>query len=304
MAATHALSGVDRRIRALAERQHGVVARWHLLALRLSPWAIRSLVDRGLLIPLYAGVYAVGHRVLTPRGHLLAAVLACGPAAVLSHKSAGSLWGLLNTGQTRVDVTVATTSRRPRKGIRVHRTRQLHPEDVAIHDRIPVTSVARTVVDLAGVLRPQQELEVIEQADRAGILDWAGLQRTLERRPSQKGTRYLRRVVADYAGAPATRSHLERRFLTLIRKAGLPEPLLNAQIGEYTVDVYWPQWRLVVELDSRDYHLGPRAFEIDRVRDAKLQRLSIRSLRITNERIKRAPGEIIADIRALAALAG
>jgi very-short-patch-repair endonuclease len=294
---------INAKIQRLADRQFGVVARFQLLALGLSEDAIDRRLAAHYLVRLYAGVYAVGHRILTPRGYFLAAVLAYGPTAVLSHKSAGRLWGLLSTDQTRVEVIVPGTSRKQRKGIRVHRARRLHPEDVTTLGGIPITSVARTILDLAAVLRPQAELEVIEHADRAGLLDFAAIRRTLERRPRQSGSRHLRRIIADYDTAPDTRSPLERRFLRLIRRAGLPEPRLNARLAGYVVDVYWPQWRLVVELDSRAYHLGPRAFEKDRIRDAKLQRLRIRSLRITDRRIKAWPGEVIDDILALAALA-
>jgi very-short-patch-repair endonuclease len=290
-------------VRALAERQYGVVARWQLLGLGLSSATISSYVETGWLIPIHAGVYALGHRVLTLRGHLLAAVLACGPTALLSHKSAGGLWNLLATAQTSTDVTIPGTSHKPQPGIRVHRARHLHPEDIATVDDIPITSVARTVVDLGGVLRPQQRLEVIEQADRLEILDFAALQRAIDRRPMVRGAAHLRRIIDEYTEAPNTRSRLERDFLALITKAGLPTPQLNTEVAGMTVDAYWPEWRLVVELDSRAYHLNPRQFETDRIRDAKLQRLRLRSLRITERRMKTAPGQVLDDILTLSRLA-
>jgi very-short-patch-repair endonuclease len=245
----------------------------------------------------------VGHRILTLRGHLLAAVLACGPAALLSHKSAGALWNLLRTAQTRADVLVPGTSRKPQAGIRVHRTRQLDPEDSAVVDGIPITSLARTIVDLGSVLRPQQRLEVIEQADRLEMLDFAVLRRAIDRRPMVKGASHLGHIIREYTGVPDIKSQLERDFLALITKAGLPKPQLNTKVAGLTVDVYWPQSGLVVELDSRAYHLNPRQLETDRIRGAKIQRLDLRGLRVTNRRMRTAAGEVIDDIHALAALA-
>jgi Protein of unknown function (DUF559) len=296
------LEGMDRVVRTLAERQFGVVGRFQLLARGFSPATVCSYVDQGWLIPVYAGVYALGHRVLPPRGLLLAAVLAYGPHALLSHKCAGAEWQLLSTNQVNVDVTVPGTSRRSRRGIRVHRARQLHAEDVTKLHGIPITSVPRTIVDLGGVLTPRRHLEVIEQADRERVLDLVAVQRTLARRPHVRGAASLRRILADYTGAPDTRSILERRFLALIERAGLPRPRLNFKIGDLTVDACWPQWRLVVEIDSRAYHLGPRAFEADRLRDAKLQRLGYRVLRVTSRRMA-TPQQVLDDTLALAALA-
>jgi hypothetical protein len=245
---------ISRRIRQLAEQQHGVVARWQLLALGLSSRAIDGRIADDQLIPLYAGVYAIGHRVVTGRGYLMAAVLACGPSAVLSHKSAGSLWEIVSTNQARVDVTIPGAGRRSQPGIRVHRARRLHSEDITTRDGIPVTSVARTIHDLAGVQRPPQLVETIEQADREQRLNIPAIQRAIDRRSTVKGTRHLRRIVADYTEAPDTRSRLERRFLRLVTDAGLRVPQLNVTLAGFRVDAYWPQWQLAVELDGRGYH--------------------------------------------------
>jgi very-short-patch-repair endonuclease/predicted transcriptional regulator of viral defense system len=293
----------DTAIAALADRQHGVVTYQQLTELGLGPGAIMTRIGNRRLHTLHKGVYAVGHRTLTPAGHKLAAVLACGPTAVLSHKSAGALWELLTTDQTRTDVTVPGTSRAGPRGVRVHRARRLHPEDVQIVDGIPVTSVARTVFDLAGGFTEPQLLRVIEQADRSGKLDCRALERLMERNPRRSGSKLLRSILADYAGAPLTRSELERRFQDLVRQARLPPPGLNVEIAGFTVDVCWPQWRLVVELDSRGYHSDPGAFERDRVRDATLQRGRYRILRVTDKRMKLAPAEVLADLRALITLA-
>ena len=153
------------------------------------------------------------------------------------------------------------------------------------------------------MLRPQRRLEVIEEADRLEILDFAALKRAIERSANVTGATHLRHILDDYTEPPDTRSRLERDFFALITTAGLPRPQLNHKIAGFTADVYWPQWRLVVELDGRGYHRSPRQFETDRLRDAALQRLGIRVLRITRHRLDTAPAAIIEDIRALAALA-
>lgn len=293
---------MERIVRTLADRQYGVIARQQLLGSGVSAGTVESYVERGWLIPIHAGVYAFGHHNVTSRGHLLAAVLACGPTALLSHQSAGALWNLRATGQTKTDVTVPGSSRKAQAGIRVHRTRHLHPEDIAAIGGIPTTSLARTILDLAGVLEAEQRLEVIEEADRLEILDFSPLSRAIDRRPNAQGVGHLRRIIREYAGAPHIRSRLERRFFALIRKAGLPVPQLNCKVAGYIVDAYWPQWHLVVELDGRAFHLSPRQFETDRVRDAALQRLGIRILRVTYRRLETEPAAIIDDIRALAAL--
>jgi very-short-patch-repair endonuclease len=294
---------VDGIISELAGRQHGVVARRQLLALGISKRALDGRLADHRLVPLYLGVYAVGHRVLTPQGYRHAAVLACGPSALLSHKTAAAVWELLATAQTRVDVTVPGTSRRSHKGICLHRTRALDAEDTAEMDGIPITSVARTIVDLGSILNPQRHLRVLEQAERAGILNLPAINRAIERHPTRQGTRALRVLLEEYVGAAPTRSELENRFLELVKAAGLPRPQVNTRVAGLEVDFFWPQWRLVVELDGRAYHSNSRTFERDRTRDARLQRAGCRVLRVTHKRMITAPAQIIDDIKALAALA-
>jgi very-short-patch-repair endonuclease len=297
-------AGADWAIVQLAERQHGVISHEQLIALGLTRSAIAHRLAAGRLHRIHRGVYAVGRPSLSARGRQLAATLAYGSTAVLSHKSAGSLWELLSTGQLRVDVTVPGTSRQRQKHIRIHRARVLTDEDVAVVDGIPVTSLARTVVDLASVLRIGALERVVEQADRSGLLDPAAVERALGRAPAHRGSGRLRRLIAVYCAPVPTRSELERRFLELVLEAGLPRPRVNTRVAGLEVDFYWPQWRLVVELDGRAYHSDPRSFERDRVRDARLQRSRCRVLRVTHRRMSSTPAMVIEDIRALAALAG
>ncbi len=294
---------LDRAILRLAQNQHGVVSRDQLTRLGLSRDAITHRLRSGRLHRVHHGIFAVGRPRLSARGRQLAAVMAYGPKAVLSHRSAGALWELIPTSPGFVDVTVPGTSRRPQKQIRIHRARTLADEDLAEVDGIPVTSVARTLLDLASVLNAATLVRAVEQAERSGQLDLAALDRLLRRTPRHPGAGKLRRLVADYAEPVPVRSELERRFLELVLDAGLPRPRVNSRVAGLEVDFFWPQWRLVVELDGRAYHTDPRSFERDRIRDARLQRHRCRVLRVTHKRMNGSAGDVLADIRALAALA-
>jgi len=287
---------VDQLIAALAERQHGIVATWQLLDLGMSRGAIQHRVAQGRLHRIHRGVYAVGHRKLTRHGHWMAAVLACGPDAMLSHRSAAALWGI-GQGSYKIDVTTPH-SKRSRKTIRTHAAR-LHPEDRDTRDGIPVTSVARTILDLAARLSHNALTSLIEDSDRRGRFDLKALDRAVARRPRVAGTARLRAVLSAYRGAADTRSKLERDFRRLISRAGLPEPQFNVLVAGVLVDVWWPQWKLVVELDGEPYHANPRAFESDRIRDATLQKVDQRVLRVTGDRLDTAPAAVLADILAL-----
>lgn len=286
---------IDRLIAALAEQQHGVVAIWQLLELGLGRDAVKYRVSIGRLHRIHQGVYGVGHRKLTREGHRMAAVLAYGPQAVLSHWSAAAHWGI---GAARVKYDVTTPqSRRSRKMIRTH-TARLDPEDRTVHDGIPITSVERTIIDLAALTKDRLTY-LIEEADRKHRLDVAALDRALARRPRADGAARLRAVLATYRGTADTRSMLERKFRRLIHSAGFPEPQFNVVVAGITVDAFWPQWKLVVELDSEPYHNNPRAFESDRIRDVTVQKHDLRVLRVTGDRLDNAPNDVIADVLAL-----
>ncbi len=287
---------IERAIAALAERQHGVVATWQLLELGLGADAIQYRVSIGRLHRIHHGVYAVGHRTLTRQGHRMAAVLAYGPNAVLSHRSAAAHWGI-GQGSYKIDVTTPS-GRRSRKTIRAH-TAKLDVEDRTVRDGIPVTSVERTILDLAARLSKDSLTHLIEEADRRHLFDLRKLDRAIARRPRAPGVACLRNALRTYRGTADTRSRLERKFRALIHRAGLPEPHFNVVVEGLTVDVYWPQWKLVVELDSQGYHANPHAFETDRIRDATLQKHDIRVLRVTGDRLDSAPKAVLADVLAL-----
>ena len=285
----------------LAARQHWVVTYRQLASLGFSRHAIDHRLATNQLFRVYRGVYAVGRRVLSPTGRRLAAVLAEGPGAVLSHVSAAAQWQLLKTSQTMIDVSVPRRLA-ARRGIHLHFTSTLHAEDVTTLDRIPITSVERTLADLAAQRRPEQLLEAVEQAYTLRQLDLATMRRVLDRNAHHFGVGALRAIFAGFTEAPATRSALERQMLHVVVAADLPTPLLNVIVAGLQVDMFWPDWRLVVELDSRRFHDNPWALERDRLRDTILRKARCEILRVTHRRLTRAPGAVVADIRALAAI--
>jgi very-short-patch-repair endonuclease len=289
----------DRRLAELATRQHGVVSRGQLHALGLGRSAIDHRVAAGRLHPLYPGVYAVGHRAVARRGRWMAAVLSCGPGAVLSHQSAAALWDLRRTTRSAVDVTAPVRGRRRRPGIVLHQVRRLHPDDHRYREGIPVTTVARTLLDLAETV-PRAALErAWEQAERLHLLDIRDAEEACKRSPGRRGLKCLGRLLLEAREAPATRSELERGFLDLCREAGLPPPRVNVVVAGLEVDMAWPAHRLVVELDGHAYHGTRDAFERDRVRDAALQLAGQRVLRITHRRMRDDREAIVHAVRSL-----
>jgi very-short-patch-repair endonuclease len=289
---------VDAAIAALAARQHGVVALGQLAGLGLDRNAVAYRVRVGRLHRLHPGVFAVGHAVVTRRGRFMAAVLSCGDRALLSHRSAAVHWGLLSDTGARAEVSTPR-QRRSRPGVRVHVTRTLVRRDAAIHDGIPITSVARTLLDLADVAPPRHVERALHQADVLRLFDLRALDAVLARANGRRGAAVLRAALAE---PPVfTRSEFEEAFLALVRAAGLPAPRMNAFAEGFEVDAYWPDHKLAVELDSRRYHFTRKRFETDRERDIVLLRAGVRTARVTDTRLSRAPQGVAGDLRALLA---
>jgi len=290
----------ERAIAAVAARQHGLVVRRQLLALGLGASGISHRLAAGRLHRVHRNIYAVGHPMVSPRGRWLAAVLACGRDAVLSHRSAAALWGLSPTARADADVSTNAGGRHSRPGIAVHRIQVLPPADRTVVDRIPVTSVARTLLDLTKVVSPQVLQRALEAAERERRLDLHALDELFTRNPGRHGLRTLRRAVAAYDPAAAvTRSDLERRFLALCRTAGLPRPAVNTQVAGFEVDMAWPAKQLIVELDGHAFHSSRQAFERDRMRDAALALAGFRVIRITHRRLHDDPAAVVATVREL-----
>ena len=202
-------------------------------------------------------------------GRWSAAVKACGPGALLSHISAAALWDLIRNSSPTIHVT--TPNRRSPKGIRVHRVRRLHPDDVAFIDGVPVTSVARTLLDLADVLPPRRLIRAVEQAERLQIFDLRAVERLIARSNGRR-VRVLRDAIAAAAGEPPrVNSDWERDLLDFCDDHAIPRPELNVLVEDYLVDALWREQQVVVELDSWTFHRSPRAFVADREKYADLQ---------------------------------
>jgi predicted transcriptional regulator of viral defense system len=259
----------QQEVADLARRQYGIVDHAELLGVGLSASAIHRWAADGRLHRLYRGVYAVGHTAVTGHGLWLAAVKACGPEAVLSHQSAAALWNLRASSSPFIDVT--TPRRASPDGIRVHRVRQLHPEDRAVIDRIPVTSLARTLLDMADVLSVRQLIRAIEQAERLRLFDLNATKRLLARSNGRRVKTLQAAIAAVKGEPPRVNSDWERDLLDFCDDHDIPKPELNVIVEGYEVDALWREKKLIVELDSYAFHRSLRAFEHDRRKYATLQ---------------------------------
>ena len=268
----------------MAGRQHGVVTRRQLLDRGWSSSAIDRALRDGRLHRLHRGVFALGHKALSREGKWMAAVLACGDGAVLSHRSAAHLHGLITRSPLLADVTTPRPGRRL-DGVRRHRTRRLHDDDVTRKSGIPVTTVARTVVDLADVETRRTVERAAGQAEIAYGITPSPIN-------GRRGTGRLN-------GAPdRSRSELERAFGKLCEDHELPRPEQNAKVQGIEVDFLWRAERLVVELDGWRYHRTRQAFERDRERDQALARSGHRVLRFTHRQLTEEPGQVARTVRA------
>jgi very-short-patch-repair endonuclease len=292
---------VDLAVGRVAARQGGVVSVAQLHEAGLGRGAIHARTVAGRLVRLHRGVYAVGHSQLTPLGWRWAAVLACGGPglAALSHRSAAAVWDLLPS-PARPDVSTLGSARSTPK-IRVHRG--LQSQDITTVDGLPLTTVARTLVDLATVLTPHQTERVVHRAEHLRLLDMHSLDAQLARARGRPTTT-LRAAVMTLATAEPdiTRTVLEERFLALVVDARLPRPEVNAIVGPYEIDFLWRAERLAVETDGAATHLTPTAFEDDRRRDATLSMLGFRTLRFTWRQVVYEPRFVARAITA--AIAG
>lgn len=297
--------GVDAGIAALAARQHAVFSLHQLEALGLSARAVQHRVDAGRLVRIHRGVYSlVAAELLTREGRWLAAVLAAGMGAVLSHRSAAALHGLLAHGGALIDVCLPGESRARHHGVRPHRSGCLHAQDVTVVNGIPATTVARTLVDLAATLRRRPVERACDQAEILELFDLAAIQDQFQRHPRRPGTKRLKAILDSHdVGRTPTWSELEERFLALVRRAGLPEPEVNAWIdpgdGEpaIRVDFVWRRERVALETDGHATHRTRHAFEHDRRRDQRLIAAHWRPLRATWRQITRTPHELRVTLR-------
>lgn len=279
----------------LARSQHGIVAGWQLAELGFTRPMIHRRVRWKEFRPVHTGVFFVGQGPLTFRSRFMAAVLACGRAAVLSHHAAAFLWDLRPLPQGAIDVTAPNGHRRT--GIRCHVSSVPAPHRTRI-DRIPVTSLERTYLDYAEQATSRQLKAALEAGDRRNLLDLRTLQSVIDNSNGRRGTKPLRSAIAALTDDPAwTQSPLEDLFLELIRRSDLPPPRANVLVEGALVDFVWPEQKVIVEIDGFGFHTTHEAFENDRRRDTELQKRGWRVLRITYRRLHEEPDAVIADVR-------
>jgi Transcriptional regulator, AbiEi antitoxin len=285
---------VDEVIGRIASRQHGVVTRAQLLDAGVSDKEIKRRLERKALLRVHQGVYRVGHKAPSIEARYLAAVLACGPGAVLSGEAAGYLWGLLKGTAPPPEVTAPTN--RKVKGVRTKRARRGEINGTTRHG-IPITTVPRTLVDLSSLL-PLEDLA--RACHEAGVLHGTTprqVEAVLATRPNTPGAKQLRKVL--HGDVHVTLSRLERRFLKRLDEAGLPRPITNKPAGSKRVDCRWPQHNLTVELDSYRYHSSRHAWELDRRREREAHARGDDFRRYTRDDVFEEPEPMLAELRGL-----
>jgi very-short-patch-repair endonuclease len=296
----HTLS-LDVRIAQIAARHNRVITWEQLAEAGISRRAIAHRVATGRLYRRHTAVY-----LLDPPGRaerltlLTAAVAAIGSDALLSHRSAAELWGLLEPHAGDIHVTAAGHNPGERPGVHRHRSRTIEPRDVRTKRGVRVTSPARTIVDNA---RDRDLEEMLAAAIDTGLVTRRQIERAIERCPTRPGVKRLRALLSQRGGPRRTRSWAERRLLFLIRQAGLPVPLTNRLLLGFQVDALWPDLKLVVEVDGYEFHGDRGSFENDRARDAALVAAGYRVLRFTATQLDEQPLLVLGQLAAALALA-
>jgi hypothetical protein len=270
----------------------------------LSETAVHKRVATGRLYRVHQGVYSVGHGLMTGRKRLMAAVLACGPDAVLSHRSAAALWGLRQNDRPSIDVTAPNRRGRIPNEIEAHRDGSLTPVDRTELHGIPCTTVARTLLDFAAVAPVWELRKAVSEAEVLRILDHGAVRRLIKRGRGRRGVARLRMLMDEiHPLTKRTRSDLELLFLRVCERAGLPQPEVNVTLypgGRRTMpDFLWRDAGLIVEADSRRFHDTDSAFQSDREREQCLQLAGWRVSRWTWEQVEREPRRLVKTIRGL-----
>jgi Protein of unknown function (DUF559)/Transcriptional regulator, AbiEi antitoxin len=291
---------------AEAERQHALLTIPQLQLHGLSKAAVAKRAKDGRLYRIHRGVYAVGRPDLTQRGHWMAAVLACGPRAVLSHRSAAALHGIRQDNRSKTDVSVPRSSARSRATIDVHASLTLEAADTTTIDAIPCTTIARTLIDLGDVVGRNAVERAVNQAELLRLFDGKAVAEALARAGPRKGVGILRAVLAAYEQPALTEKGVEEHFLALCRKASLPSPAVNAWITlddgiGYKADFLWRRQNLIAETDGRDVHTTRMAFEHDRLRDRRLTLAGFTVVRFTWRQIADEPRSVAEALRTLLA---
>jgi very-short-patch-repair endonuclease len=295
--AEEARTPADRKVAAIAARQHAMVHLDQLRAAGLGRGAIAHRVATGRLTRMHRAVYLVGV-VVPPLGVEMAAVLAGGPGAVLSHLSAAAVWGIHGEIGGEPHITVAGANPPRIEGVTGHRVRRLDPADITVRANLPITTPARTIVDAAGEVGVRALARMLEEAEVLRLARPEDVRAALARAPRRRGAGALADLVERDAAPALTRSEAEAALLDLLRAAGIPPTAVNARVGPYEVDFLWRPQRLIAEVDGYAFHAGRAAFERDRLRDAELAAAGWRVLRVTWRQIAETPEAVVARIAA------
>jgi hypothetical protein len=289
---------VERKIAKLAGKSHGVVTRRELIRAGITQAEIRSRLASGALISIHRGVFRVGHAAPSLEARYIAAVKAAGDDALLYRRAAAHLLGLIKRPPTRPEVL--TTRRTRPTGVTVTRCRRIDRSDRTRWRGVPVTTVPRTLVDLAAVLDPPDLARAFHEAVVKYKTKPASVDAILARRRNWPGARDLKRVI--WGGEPVSLSRLESSFVAHLKQAGLPLPETNQPAGAYRVDCRWPEQRLTLELDSYRYHDTLHAWEQDREREREARARGDEFRRYTWTDVNERPAPMLADLRALLGL--
>jgi very-short-patch-repair endonuclease len=292
----------DREIARLAGRQHGIVSRRQLIALGIQRRVVDRRIERGSLTAIHRGVYSAGQAKLTMEGRWMAAVLACGGNAALSHRSAAQLWGMLPRSRSVPETTRPTAARR-RSGINMHRG-SLPGDEVEVVDGITTTSATRTLLDLAPMLSRSRLESAFNEIEVRRLTSRRSLPELLDRYPRRPGSAAVRLLLAGRSvEGSVSRNEFEERFAILLDSVGLPRPRFNADLAVrgrfYEVDCLWDRQRAIVELDGHAVHGTRRAFEEDRERDRILMAEGWRPTRVTWRQLRDEPEAVVGDLRRL-----
>jgi very-short-patch-repair endonuclease len=275
----------------LAARQHGLVTHAQLLRLGFSSGKIGRSSKALRIHRIHRGVYALGHAVLSDRARCLAAAMASGRGAVVSHQAAGWLWGLQIDCPKTIDVTVPQRGGK-RDGITLHHSSTLVAEEHGKFGPIPATALPRTLLDLAATTSPRVTGSAIDRAERRGVLDLAEIDVMLRRRHGHRGAARLRNALEIYREPGFYRARSERLFRGLVKKAGLRQPKVNTWVGKFEIDAYWEEERFAVEVDGWEMHRTRKAFENDRLRQEEMKLAGIDVVPISARRIEQRPDEV------------
>ena len=295
--------GGDLAASRIAARQKTLVTAEQAEACGLTSDAVSYRLETGRLHVVFRSVYSMGCGELPPLARELAALLACGERSFISHRSAGFVWGLLKIPPPEVEVSVARRCCKSRPGLKVHRIKAIDRAEIRRHEGLWISTPARAVLEMAETASVDEVAEIVNEGQGLRILNPHALETVRRRNRGRRGVATLAEVVGDEDAMTISRSRAERAFLKLMRDARLPRPEVNQRLGRYWPDFMWRRERLIVELDSYQFHGGPAAFHNDREKDLVYRDAGFAVLRPTRDHVIHQPATVLVMVtRALARL--